>query len=43
VYHFYCEPYRADGKPIYLIGIEFSPEHRNIAGWKVAHLETPVI
>ena len=31
----YADPYRADGKPIYLIGIEFSPEQRNLAGWKI--------
>lgn len=31
----YADPYRADGKPIILIGIEFSPEQRNIVAWKV--------
>ena len=31
----YAEPYRADGKAIYLVGIEFSPEQRNLAGWKI--------
>ena len=36
----YAEPYRAEGKPIVLIGIEFNTEQRNIAGWKVERLET---
>lgn len=31
----YAEPDRADGKPIYLIGIDFSPDQRNIAEWKL--------
>ncbi|GAK61720.1 AAA-ATPase [Candidatus Vecturithrix granuli] len=35
----YAEPYRADGKPIILIGIEFSPEQRNIVAWKVEHFK----
>ncbi len=31
----YAEPYRAEGRPIILLGIEFSPDQRNIAGWKM--------
>ena len=39
--HGYAEPYRAGGQPIILIGVEFSPEQRNIAGWKVERLAAP--
>jgi len=34
----YADPYRAEGKAIWLIGIEFSPELRNVAGWKIEPL-----
>ncbi len=34
----YADPYRADGKAIYLIGIEFDAEQRNLAGWKIERL-----
>lgn len=37
----YADPYRADGKTIYLIGIEFSPEQRNLAGWKIERVDEP--
>jgi len=34
----YADKYRADGRPIYLLGIEFSAELRNIVGWDVEPL-----
>ena len=35
----YAEPYRAQGKELYLLGIEFSSEQRNIAGWQIKRFE----
>jgi hypothetical protein len=32
----YADKYRADGCPLWLLGIEFSSEQRNIVGWEVA-------
>ncbi len=32
----YADKYRADGRPIWLLGIEFSSRARNIVGWEVA-------
>ena len=31
----YADPYRADGRPIVKIGVNFSSEERTIEGWKV--------
>lgn len=31
----YADKYRADGRPVYLLGVEFSAERRNIVGWAV--------
>ncbi len=31
----YAEPYRAGGKPVFLIGINFSLKKRNVGSWKV--------
>jgi hypothetical protein len=33
VYRGYAEKYRAAGGPIYLIGMEFSREQRNLVGF----------
>lgn len=35
----YAESYLANEKELYLIGIEFSPEQRNVAGWKIERFE----
>lgn len=32
----YAEKYRREGKPIDLVGVEFSREHRNIVGFEIA-------
>ena len=29
----YADKYRADGRPVYLLGVEFSADVRNIVGW----------
>ncbi|MDM7463397.1 ATP-binding protein [Tepidimonas taiwanensis] len=29
----YADKYRADGRPVYLLGVEFSAERRNVVGW----------
>ena len=34
----YAEKYQRSGKTLILIGINFSPETRNIAEWNVVHL-----
>jgi len=34
----YATPYLSDGKPITLIGINFSKEERNIVEWKEEEL-----
>ncbi|MDM7463992.1 MAG: ATP-binding protein [Tepidimonas taiwanensis] len=31
----YADKYRADGRPVYLLGVEFSAERRNVVGWDV--------
>lgn len=31
----YADKYRADGQPIYLIGVEFSRDKRNLAAFEV--------
>ena len=36
----YTDQYRCSGKQIILMGINFSTEQRNLAGWKVEKLET---
>lgn len=35
----YADKYRADGLPIYLIGVEFSKEQRNVVGYEVELLD----
>jgi len=32
----YADQYRADGRPIWLLGVEFSSATRNVVGWDVA-------
>ena len=32
----YADKYRADGRPIWLLGVEFSSATRNVVGWDVA-------
>ena len=32
----YAEKYRADGRPVWLLGVELSSATRNIVGWEVA-------
>ncbi|WP_299022953.1 ATP-binding protein [uncultured Tepidimonas sp.] len=32
----YADKYRADGRPIWLLGVEFSSATRNVVGWEVA-------
>ena len=39
----YADKYRAEGCPIHLIGVEFSRENRNIAGFEVEVVETDSI
>jgi hypothetical protein len=34
----YAEKYKTEGKPIHLIGVEFSKEQRNLVGFEVEHL-----
>ncbi|WP_058615715.1 ATP-binding protein [Tepidimonas taiwanensis] len=29
----YADKYRGDGRPVYLLGVEFSAEQRNVVGW----------
>jgi len=38
----YTEPYRAAGKPVYLVGAGFASEKRNVGEWKVEMLETVI-
>jgi hypothetical protein len=39
----YAGKYRTDGLPIYLIGVEFSRETRNVAGFEVESVVSAVI
>jgi Protein of unknown function (DUF1703). len=34
----YADPYRADGRPIWLLGVEFSSSKRNLVGWEIEPL-----
>ena len=34
----YADKYRAEGRPIHLIGVEFSREERNVVGFEVETL-----
>ncbi|WP_303785767.1 ATP-binding protein [Azovibrio restrictus] len=36
----YADKYRADGRPVYLLAIEFSSHRRNVVGWTVESAET---
>nr|VFK37295.1 MAG: Predicted AAA-ATPase [Candidatus Kentron sp. SD]VFK42378.1 MAG: Predicted AAA-ATPase [Candidatus Kentron sp. SD]VFK79438.1 MAG: Predicted AAA-ATPase [Candidatus Kentron sp. SD] len=38
----YARPYRASGRPVYLVGINFDSEKRNVGEWKMEMLETTV-
>ncbi|WP_043697897.1 ATP-binding protein [Tepidimonas taiwanensis] len=34
----YADKYRADGRPVYLLGVEFSADVRNVVGWSVVQV-----
>ncbi len=37
----YADKYKAEGKPIYLLGIEFDSSERNIVAWELKELDNP--
>ncbi|MFP4347543.1 MAG: PD-(D/E)XK nuclease domain-containing protein [Desulfococcaceae bacterium] len=35
----YAEPYLGNGRPVFLMGINFSTETRNVSDWKIERME----